>query len=667
LGVFWQDIRRRTVPVLGLVVTGAALGAQPAEAATVSVPCNTAALVTAITTANADGEADTLQLAPSCSYTMSSANNKWYGPNALPPISSNITIQGSDSTIERNSAADNFRLFFVGADPADPDTLGYTSPGAGSLTLEGVTLSNGHAKGGNSQRGGAGAGMGGAIFNMGSLTVTGSAFSGNVAEGGDATLGTTTGGGGIGSDAAGSVGGGFGSGGFGGASGGPGALGGGGGGDLAGHNGFAAVSDVPGAGGTAGTPTGLGGVGGPSPYEDGASGGDGAGGGGGGGGGASSGGAGGLFGGGGTSGGGSDFGGAGGGGAGGGGGGTTVGAGGGGGGGFGGGGGATANGSGGGAGGFGGGGAQGTDGGLGGGHGSSSIGGGGAGMGGAIFNFQGSVSLTGSTVSGNSANGGTSIHNGTGFGAGILNLNGAVTITDSTLVSNMADEDNPEDVVSMGYDSAIARTAALDLIRTSAEVIANITPEDTAAGPNLASATLAAVPALSATASPGVTLGSGTIRDSAVLSLGWSDPSGTISFALYGPNDPSCSGTPVTTSSVPVDDNGTYQSPSFTPTAAGTYRWIASYSGDPTNGAVATSCGDPGQAVMVSPSSGGGGGGGGGGGAQPAPNCGHLSKKLKHQQAGRKRAHTRKKRRHIGANIHKTKRRLARLGCPGLK
>ena len=60
--------------------------------------------------------------------------------------------------------------------------------------------------------------------------------------------------------------------------------------------------------------------------------------------------------------------------------------------------------------------------------------------------------------------------------------------------------------------------------------------------------------------------------------------SGTITFSLYGPNDATCATTPVFTSPpINVSGNGLYSSGNFTPTAVGTYRWIASYTGNSPN------------------------------------------------------------------------------------
>jgi hypothetical protein len=90
----------------------------------------------------------------------------------------------------------------------------------------------------------------------------------------------------------------------------------------------------------------------------------------------------------------------------------------------------------------------------------------------------------------------------------------------------------------------------------------------------------------------------GMISDNATLS-GGSGPAGTITFSLYGPNDTSCSGTVKFTSSKTVGGNGSYPSDPFTTIAAGTYQWIASYSGDANNNPVTGTCGDPSERTAV--------------------------------------------------------------------
>jgi len=78
---------------------------------------------------------------------------------------------------------------------------------------------------------------------------------------------------------------------------------------------------------------------------------------------------------------------------------------------------------------------------------------------------------------------------------------------------------------------------------------------------------------------------------------------GSITFKLFGPNDPTCASAAVFTSAaVPVAGDGQYSSGNFTPTSAGTYVWTASYTGDsPNTLGVNGVCGAPNESVVVSP------------------------------------------------------------------
>jgi hypothetical protein len=425
-------------------LTGLAPESSDAAVATQNVPCSAAALVTAITDADAGSASGTLNLATKCRYFLTKIDNYWYGPNGLPPISTTIVIHGNGGAIERDVSSNlpPFRLFFVGADPSSPATPAWSTPGAGNLTLTDLTLAGGIALGGNGSGGGLGAG--GAIFSQGAVTLRDVTLTANRANGGDGgpyvggspNIGFT-GGGGIGGNAQTTQGGGF-------------------GGSVTSINGHSTGSHLGGGGGFSsmesavsaaggGVRTGTGGdaglnsqglsgegSGGAGPYLAGVSG------------------AGGAFGFGGTGGTQAVDGAAGGGGGGvGGGGGAGAG---GGGGGFGGGGG-QGGGDMGGDGGFGGGGgaAVGASGGFGGGNGDpkgDGGGGGGAGMGGAIFDQDGSLTISDSTLSDNAAAHGIGIDaaaNGHGLGGAIFVLGGgsdpthSVSIINSTIASNFAD------------------------------------------------------------------------------------------------------------------------------------------------------------------------------------------------------------------------------------
>jgi hypothetical protein len=114
-------------------------------------------------------------------------------------------------------------------------------------------------------------------------------------------------------------------------------------------------------------------------------------------------------------------------------------------------------------------------------------------------------------------------------------------------------------------------------------------------------------PTLSTSASPVGSFGRGPrvraagspIYDAATLSQG-TQPTGRITFNLYGPNDSRCTRAPVFTTATTVNGNGTYNSQRFVPTASGIYRWRATYSGDANNHAAGpASCGDRAEGVRI--------------------------------------------------------------------
>jgi hypothetical protein len=104
---------------------------------------------------------------------------------------------------------------------------------------------------------------------------------------------------------------------------------------------------------------------------------------------------------------------------------------------------------------------------------------------------------------------------------------------------------------------------------------------------------------LTTQASPSVPLGS-PISDTATMIAATANTS-TITFQLYGPNDPTCSVVPPSFIPLIVSTNGSgnYPSGSFTPTVAGTYRWVAQYNGDAFTNGFQTACNDPNESVVV--------------------------------------------------------------------
>jgi len=105
---------------------------------------------------------------------------------------------------------------------------------------------------------------------------------------------------------------------------------------------------------------------------------------------------------------------------------------------------------------------------------------------------------------------------------------------------------------------------------------------------------------ISTSAAPASATAGSPIDDVATLT-GGSAPTGTLTWSLYGPGDAGCSGTPLTTTAVPVDGDGDYTSPPLTPTVAGTFYWVAAYSGDANNPPQSTACGAPNETVTIAP------------------------------------------------------------------
>jgi uncharacterized repeat protein (TIGR01451 family) len=175
----------------------------------------------AICVANNTPEADVIALA-SETYLLTGIDNYWYGPNGLPPIGDDITIEGNGAVIERSGNVQSFRFFFVSRKTLTDGIHIVGGTDRARLVLRDLTLRNGFALAGSGQAGGGGGGMGGAIFNQGQLNLERVTFEGNTAKGGDSGTGgfqSSGGGGGMG-QSGGVSGGGFGPGQFGGALGG---------------------------------------------------------------------------------------------------------------------------------------------------------------------------------------------------------------------------------------------------------------------------------------------------------------------------------------------------------------------------------------------------------------------------------------------------------------
>ena len=167
----------------------------PLDAA--NLPCslgNVTCLIDAINTANTSAGADTIVLDGS-TFTLTAADSSDHGPNGLPSITTDVTIEGHGSIIERSSAAatPRFRLFNVALTGRLvlkdltlrngwlPDGVTGESGGGirsiGELHLINATVTN-NAAGGSSLDGFI-AGNGGGIYTAGTAHLVNSVVSGN--------------------------------------------------------------------------------------------------------------------------------------------------------------------------------------------------------------------------------------------------------------------------------------------------------------------------------------------------------------------------------------------------------------------------------------------------------------------------------------------------------
>jgi len=100
-------------------------------------------------------------------------------------------------------------------------------------------------------------------------------------------------------------------------------------------------------------------------------------------------------------------------------------------------------------------------------------------------------------------------------------------------------------------------------------------------------------PTIATTPSGSVPAG-GSVSDSAQL-VGGASPSGSVTFTLFGPGDTTCS-TPIATTTATLSAGSALSGP-VTVGAAGTYYWMATYSGDTNNRPATSPCGS--EMVLV--------------------------------------------------------------------
>jgi uncharacterized repeat protein (TIGR01451 family) len=104
-------------------------------------------------------------------------------------------------------------------------------------------------------------------------------------------------------------------------------------------------------------------------------------------------------------------------------------------------------------------------------------------------------------------------------------------------------------------------------------------------------------PAISTTASGSVVVGH-AVHDTAVVS-GGHNPSGTITFKLYGPSATAVCTNLIGTVTKTFTGDGTFTSPTLTPTTPGTYYWTASVPATQTDAAFSSPCGAAHETVVI--------------------------------------------------------------------
>jgi hypothetical protein len=116
----------------------------------------------------------------------------------------------------------------------------------------------------------------------------------------------------------------------------------------------------------------------------------------------------------------------------------------------------------------------------------------------------------------------------------------------------------------------------------------------------------AASPSLSASAPANVAFGSPIAASSVSAALsGGAGPTGTVTFTVFGPQataPSSCTSGGTTVGTASVSGDGTYHpSAGFSPPSVGNYWWYASYAGDASDNAAASTCGASMAETVVAP------------------------------------------------------------------
>ena len=166
------------------------------------------------------------------------------------------------------------------------------------------------------------------------------------------------------------------------------------------------------------------------------------------------------------------------------------------------------------------------------------------------------------------------------FGPNDATCTGTVAFTKTVAVNGNA-----------GYDSTDFTTSAAGTYRWTVEYAGDANNNAATSPCNAANetSTVAKVaPTIGTTATANGIVG-GTIKDTATLGSGF-NPTGSLVFKAFGPENTTCSGAAAFTAAVTINGNGSYNSADFVPGLVGTYRWTVEYAGDANNSAATSPC-----------------------------------------------------------------------------
>jgi hypothetical protein len=175
------------------------------------------------------------------------------------------------------------------------------------------------------------------------------------------------------------------------------------------------------------------------------------------------------------------------------------------------------------------------------------------------------------------------------------------TVVDFSIVSGPGTLASPSCTVSNGLgtctDVLTSSVAGTTVVQATTTVVVNGVTLVRTTGDSVPGDSANAVkvwhkvqPTITTTQSAGGTIGI-SVSDKGTVAGGL-NPSGTVSFSLFGPTDTTCTGTPVFISANQPLSGGSASSGSFTPTTTGTYHWVATYNGDDANLTAVSGCGD---------------------------------------------------------------------------